>query len=352
MPDRGNVYVFGGHGGVGFSRKSFNDMYFFNVVTHEWSQPIASKGNTPKERGGHTACLLPDGYRILIYGGWSGTTQYFNCYIFDTSNEEWIDLDSPTDIPRWNHCAVIVPCLPQSKMFIFGGERAHYEEGEVRQFGTLDNNVSFIELSKDLKGKKFHSVEITDQPEDQKPLPRENSVVIYDKHEQKILIFGGWSGNYLNDLWELNISKITGPDYSIGTITPSVGPVTGGTYCEITGEGFSSGKFYKIQFSTGKPGQNPIDVPARLITSPHGGSNKLACETPNFHEYGKGDVEVRIVADRGGDPTLDCRKFTFFLNISPKYTLAFGPGLLGFNSTLGPTVFYVQAKNKNNENRT
>jgi dynein heavy chain len=343
--------VFGGHGGVGYSRKSFNDMYYFNTLTHEWSQPIAPKGNTPKERGGHTACLLPDGHRILIYGGWSGTTQYFNCYIFDTANEEWIDLDTPTDIPRWNHCAVVVPCLPQSKMFIFGGERAHYEEGEVRQFGTLDNSITYMELTKDLKGKKFQTVEITGQPEDQKPFPRENSVMIYDKIDQKLLIFGGWSGNYLNDIWELNISKITGPDYSIISITPSVGPITGGTYCEITGEGFTSNKFYKIQFSTGKPGQAPVEVPARLISSSHGGANKLACETPSFLEYGKGDVEVRIVADKG-DTTLDYRKFTYFLNISPKNTVAFGPGVLQFNSTLAPTVFYVQAKNKNNENRT
>jgi dynein heavy chain len=351
VPANGNIYVFGGHGGVGFSRKSFNDMHYFSIANQEWSQPIAAKGNTPKERGGHTACLLPDGYKILIYGGWSGTTQYFNCYIFDTANEEWIDLDSPTDIPRWNHCAVIVPCLPQSKMFVFGGERAHYEEGEVRQFGILDNNVSFLELSKDLKGKKFHTVDINEQMEDTKPLPRENSVLIYDKIDQKLLIFGGWSGNYLNDLWELNVSKITGPDYSINSITPSLGPVTGGTQCEITGEGFTSNKFYKIQFSTGKPGQLPIEVPARLITNSQGGPNRLACETPSFMEYGKGDVEVRIIADKG-DPTLDCRKFSFFLNISAKYTVAFGPGILPFNSTHAPTHFFVQAKNKNNENRT
>lgn len=349
VPNTNNVYVFGGHGGVNHSRRSFNDIYSFNTVTQEWSMPIAPKGNVPKERGGHSACLLPDGNRILIYGGWSGTTQYFNCYLFDTISEEWVDLDTPNDIPRWNHCAVIVPCLPQSKMFIFGGERAHYEEGDVRHFGSLENVVSYMELTKDLKGKKFQTVDITDQMEGDKPLARENSCLIYDKLDQKLLIFGGWSGNYLNDLWELNISKITGPDYSISGISPTVGPATGGTYCEITGEGFTSNKFYKIQFI--KPGTNhSADVPARLITSSDG-PNRLACETPSFMDYGKGDVEVRIVADRG-DPTLDSQKFSFFQNISPKCTIAYGPGLLTFNSTAGPTCFFVQAKNKNNENRT
>lgn len=157
VQNTGLVYVFGGQGGIGYSRKSFNDIYSYNVKTQYWSK-IETNGNPPKERGGHTACLLPDGHRILFYGGWSGTTQHFNCYIFDTRTNDWVDLDTPTDEPRWNHCAVVVPCLPQSKMFVFGGQRANYEEGSARQFGDLDNTVSFIELNKDLKGKKFTNV--------------------------------------------------------------------------------------------------------------------------------------------------------------------------------------------------
>ena len=350
VPNTGNVYVFGGQGGIGFSRKSFNDIYSYNVKTQYWSK-IETNGNPPKERGGHTACLLPDGSRIMIYGGWSGTTQHHNCYIFDTRGNDWIDLDTPFQEPRWNHCAVVVPCLPESKLFVFGGQRASYEEGQARQFGNLDNTVSFMELTRDLKGKKFSDVHITDQKEDQMPLPRENTVLIYDKIDQRLIIFGGWSGNYLNDIWELNISSITGPDYSISSITPNLGPVTGGTLCEVSGDGFTQGKNYRVQFSTsatGKANHGPLEVPARMLPDKPG---KLSCETPNFSDFGKQDVEVRIVADKG-DPTLGFTKFMFFLNTSPKYTVCFGPGLLPNNSTKGPTMFYIQAKNKNNENRT
>lgn len=342
------VYIFGGQGGVNYTRKSFNDVYFYDTKEQEWDQ-MTPKGNPPKERGGHSACLLPDGVKIFIYGGWSGTTQYFNGYILDVEKEEWIDLDTPTDEPRWNHCAVVVPCLPESKIFVFGGERAAHEEGSARNFGALNNNVSYLELTKDLKGKKFVSVNVTDQKEDQKPLPRENSVMIYDKIDQRLIIFGGWSGNYLNDIWELNISSITGPDYSISKIEPNLGPVTGGTPCEVYGEGFVSNKSYRVQFYTGK-GNQALEVPARLITS----SDKpprLSCETPNFSDYGKGEFEVKIVSGDKGDPTLGSTRFKFFLNISSKYTVAFGPGLLEDNSTKAPTCFFVQAKNKNNESR-
>ena len=288
----------------------------------------------------------------MIYGGWSGTTQHYNCFIFDTEKEDWIDLEFQKEEPRWNHSAVVVPCLPKSKLFAFGGERADYEEGAPRQFGTLDNSVSYLEIgtTQEMKDKKFNNVTITEQKPEEMPLPRENTVMIYDRIDQRLIIFGGWSGNYLNDIWELNISSITGPDYSISDLHPKLGPVTGGTQIEISGDGFVGNKSFKVCFYTGRPNRHSIDVAAKLITVPEH-PPKLICETPNFAEFGKGDYEVRISADRG-DPTLDACKFTFFPNISPKFTVCYGPGILGFNSTKGPTSFYIQAKNKANENRT
>ena len=346
------MYIFGGQGGVGYSRKSFNDIYSYDCTTQWWSKITPKSGTAPKERGGHTACLLPDDKSILVYGGWSGTTQHHSCFIFDTDKEDWIDLEFQKEEPRWNHSSVVVPCLPKSKLFTFGGERGDFEDGAPRQFGVLDNSVSYTEIGtiNEMRDKKFTHVHITDQKDDQKPLPRENSVMIYDKIDQRLIIFGGWSGNYLNDIWELNISSITGPDYSISDINPKLGPVTGGTQIEISGEGFVGNKTFKALFYTGKPNQKPIDSPAKLVTLPDH-PPRLVCDTPNFADFGKGEYEVRI-SSGGGDPTLDSCRFTYFPNISPKYTICYGPGLLPNNSTLGPTTFFIQAKNKNNENRT
>lgn len=44
----------------------------------------------------------------------------------------------------------------------------------------------------------------------------------------------------LGDIYELNISKITGPEYAIYNIEPNLGPLTGKTKCTITGEGFKT----------------------------------------------------------------------------------------------------------------
>jgi len=46
------VYIFGGHGGVGYSTKSFNDLYALDCESFEWT-PIEPTGTPPDPRGGH-----------------------------------------------------------------------------------------------------------------------------------------------------------------------------------------------------------------------------------------------------------------------------------------------------------
>jgi hypothetical protein len=51
-----------------------------------------------------------------------------------------------------------------------------------------------------------------------------------------------------NDLYELNVSAITGPEYAIYSITPNLGPLTGNTQCIINGEGFKSTSSFYVRF--------------------------------------------------------------------------------------------------------
>lgn len=44
-------------------------------------------------------------------------------------------------------------------------------------------------------------------------------------------------------------------------------------------------------------------------------------------------------------------EFNYFLNTKANKTLAFGPGLLKNNTTKKPTFFFIQSRNKNDENR-
>ena len=341
VPNMNKVFIVGGHGGVGYSRKAFNDVHTYDVETHEWKKEDIV-GNAPKERGGHTACLLPDGDKIFIYGGWNNSTQFENFYLYDCVKKEWVDLDTPVSEPcRWSHCATIVPALPESKLFIFGGSSESFEEGTARKLAKLSNSIGFINIKGTLKQSKWNFVQ-TDIPENN-PLPRENSTMVYDEDQNRLLIFGGWSNKYMNDIHQIAISKITGPSYAIYSIKPVLGPYTGGTVCHLTGEGFIPNRTYKVNFEIGR---HFLDVFATYVSA-----TEIKCETPSFENNGPPKtVEVRV-QQVNGDQTLTHVNFEYYYNTTPTTTLAFGPGLLKQNKTGIDTMFVVQARNLKNDNR-
>lgn len=53
--------------------------------------------------------------------------------------------------------------------------------------------------------------------------------MFYDKDNARIIIHGGWSSNWLNDMWSLSVGSITGPPYAIFGLKPKLGPLTGKT---------------------------------------------------------------------------------------------------------------------------
>lgn len=232
--------------------------------TQEWTL-LQPAGSLPRERGGHSASLLPKSQKIFIYGGWNSTTQFENFWIYDAETNEWIDLDANSnDIPRWSHSSVVVPALPNHLLFVFGGANDQFEEGTKRDFAKLSNQSLFIPVEGDLKGARWRTI----HPEDPENTPRarENSVIVYEEVNNRIIVFGGWCNQYSNDIHELNISSITGPQYAIYSIDPALGPCSGSTTCLITGEGFVPNRSYQVEFNpnNGKPALN---ASARYISA-------------------------------------------------------------------------------------
>lgn len=340
VPTQNKVYIIGGHGGVGYARRAFSDVHTYDVETHEWKKEDIV-GMSIKERGGHTACLLPNSERIFVYGGWNSSTQFENFFIYDCSTKEWIDLDTNNSDPcRWSHSATIVPALPEAKIFFFGGSSESFEEGSQRKFAKLSNLTGFININGNLKQSKWSIV--NPEHSENTPKARESTAMVYDDDMNRLIVFGGWSNTYLDDIYELNISKITGPSYAIYNMKPTIGPYTGGTSCLITGEGFFPNRSYNVNFRAGK---YSIDVVAKYISA-----TEIECLTPSFEQYGPRMVEVKVFQDRG-DLTLTHVNFEYFYNTMPEKTIAFGPGLLSANKCNSETIFIVQTRNKKNENR-
>lgn len=329
----GKAFVFGGHGGIGYSRVTFNDLYSYDVRTHEWTK-LEPLGEGPDPRGGHSACLLPNN-QLLFYGGWSNHSQFSDMWIYDIKLNKWIDAEISHDVPRWNFSYAMTKAIPSWKMFVFGGSVGTFVEGHARNLGKFSDDLHFY----DVNSKKWTNVPLADG---NRPKARESATMFYSEHDSKLIVFGGWNNDWLGDIHYIPIGMITGPPYAIFSIKPKLGPYTGNTRVTISGTGFTSNQNFTVRFNYGKYN---LDVEGTYVTE-----TELTCKTPDFSSVGPKEVDVTLQAT-GGDFTITSTKFEFFLNTKADKTIAYGPGLLVENPIGDKTTFYIQARNEKGENR-
>lgn len=229
---KGKVYVFGGHGGVGYSTKAFNDLFVLDCESFEWT-PLEPQGNPPDPRGGHSAQIFGDNDMLMIFGGWSQITQFQNIMLYDINQNQWVDPEISHEIPKWNMAGIIVPSIPSWKYFIFGGHVGIFEEGGNRTSSKLVDESYVL----DVATKKWYPI-VLEEDKPLKPKCRENTGTVYDEGGARLVMFGGWSNAWLDDMYTLNVSSVVGPSYAIDKLSPALGPLTGKQRVTITGAGF------------------------------------------------------------------------------------------------------------------
>ena len=116
-----NMYVFGGYGGYGHSRRDLNDVHILDLLTYSWSR-LKPKGSPPEKRSGHQACRVEG--NIFILGGTSNSNQLQDVFVLNLPNglmPFWSQLCCCMPEPTWNFAATSVMALPTWKIIIFGG---------------------------------------------------------------------------------------------------------------------------------------------------------------------------------------------------------------------------------------
>ncbi|CAK4087535.1 unnamed protein product [Aphanomyces euteiches] len=326
------IYIFGGYGGQGYSRRDFDDLYALNVDDMTWNK-VSTKGKGPDRRSGHQACAVDT--KLFIFGGWNCTTQFNDLFIFDTETSCWSNIEGmhmSHASPRWNHASCAVLAIPNAKVFCFGGVL-----GQLNEYGapgTFTNDISVLDT-----GTLVWSVpDITGVP----PAPRADTTLAYDDKGSRLMICGGWANLWFNDVFCLDVSCVVGPPYAITGVHPSFGAITGGLLLTLQGIDFKP-KPVIVRFSCRK---GTLDVPGTYVND-----QTLTVVTPDFSTFPPGDVQIRV-ALQGDSFTTTYQLFNFFAVTNASKTLAFGAGLLSGGASSEPTTFLLQACDANGQHRT
>ncbi|ETN24826.1 hypothetical protein PPTG_01014 [Phytophthora nicotianae INRA-310] len=329
---RRNIYVFGGYGGTGYSRRDFDDLYMLRTDDLSWTK-VTYKGKPPDKRAGHQACAVDD--LMLVCGGWNSVAQFNDLHIFDSTVNSWTLVEGThmaTTLPRWNHACCAVLAIPHAKVFVFGGVVG--ESNNYNAQGSYMNDLSVLDT-----GEMSWSIpEIEGTP----PCGRSDTTLAYDDKGSRLIVFGGWANAWLNDIFYLDVSCVVGPPYGITGIFPDFGPITGGTPLVIEGIDFVN-KAVTIRFSCRK---GAVDVPGEYIND-----HTLNVETPDFTAYPAGDVQVRV-ALQGDSFTTTFQTYNYFSVTHAPLCFAYGPGVLSGGASGEPTCFIVQARDAQHNLRT
>ena len=339
------IILFGGYGGFGYTRSHMNDIHVFDLVAENWSKEIVCSGTPPSGRSGHGSVLVGDS--MFVFGGINAETQMNDLYVLDVTKMDWSDLDLTWSIPRWNLTSLLIPALPNPKWFVFGGSVDDRGESTGRCFGSMDSRIGVLDIKP--IGQMSWEEPILEQR--LHPRGREGSAIIYDEKSSRLVVFGGWGKNrWLDDIWSINLSSVTGPPYAVYEASPCMGPVSGGTTVTLTGEGFgkispNSNTECTVRITDSSTHQFFEVSNARIVSD-----SLIEFTTPPCLSFVDSQIRVRIGSL--SDWTTTHANFKFYLNTIPSRSLCYGPGILEEGELGTETMFVIQTRNRLGENRT
>ena len=368
------VWIFGGYGGDRQARTHLNDLFCLQSPSErtklwaidellQWQRPEVN-GASPGARSGHTANIAQT--NMIIAGGRDHNGPLADAHVFSFDTYTWSTLkagllqqidgssvaienqamsaqqedqsDPMLPMKVCNHLAQALESVPSYKFFLFGGQtcgKLENERGHWRycsEMNIMDGASQRWSLNAAVNGRCV-------------PQSREDSAWAYDQKTAQLVLFGGWSDDWLGDLYSLNVSGIVGPPYAVQSIDPTGGPTTGNTLVRISGINFDfrPGDQVKVHFGRG---ENVKVVDGELISG-----HRIHVRTPSWEDIGADEVEVRV--SLGGEAlTVNKILWNFFINTMPQQCLAYGPGLISPCYWGLPAKFRIQARDSVRNNRT
>jgi hypothetical protein len=183
-PVRDRLVVFGGYTGSFVS-----DVWALTLGESPTWTRVQAVGVPPVGRDLMTAIYDPVGDRLVVFGGWSGTA-----YLNDTwaltlgGTPTWMRQAGAGAVPSPRRDYAAVYDAPRGRMVMFGGTDGTYRDETWAL--TLGGVPTWAQL----------------QPAGPLPSGRNSHTGIYDAPRERMVVFGGYDGDYRNDTWTLSLS--------------------------------------------------------------------------------------------------------------------------------------------------
>jgi len=184
------MIVFGGWSGVPYN--SLNDVWSFDPTLNSWTK-LFPTGGPPPTRAAHVAVYDSLRHRMVVFAGSNWWQTWRNdTWALDLTTNTWAQLSTTGGPPvnRYAHSGIYDSF--RDRLIIFGG-----------RCGSVSNNW----YGNDTWALDFTTLEWVQLNTTNNPTPRECTSGIYDKENDRMIIFGGNnSSTQFSDSWELNLS--------------------------------------------------------------------------------------------------------------------------------------------------
>ncbi|MDI6808237.1 MAG: kelch repeat-containing protein [Candidatus Eisenbacteria bacterium] len=233
------IFMFGGFDGTTY----FDELWKFNLEDLSWELLIPS-GTPPSGRERHAVLLDRNRNRMVVQGGYDGATYLDDIWILDLSTYAWREL-AQTARPSGRAGHTLVYDNLTGSFVLFGGEDGAgflgdlsvgwpseyeitwesktqtlpYPGARTGQFGTYvpstnsvlifggrDGMRLFNDLwSLNMANFTWHQITSSGSV----PPKRSGHAGALTESENELLVFGGWAGAHVNDLWSFDIQNET-----------------------------------------------------------------------------------------------------------------------------------------------
>ena len=152
-----------------------------------------------------------------------------------------------------------------------------------------------------------------------------------------MIVFGGWSDVWHDDVYTLDVGNIVGPPYAITDMLPKMGPITGGTLVTILGIDFTNTQDVVVRFGNRR---QSAEVKGTFV-------NQTKITTVlRLHKICPSCDESCIGQDSF---TTTFQRFTYFSITNGANSLIYGAGLLSGCAVNEEVTFVIQSRDNNKE---